>query len=545
MAQYAGMPVIILREGAERKQGKNAQKNNITAAKAIAEAVRSTLGPKGMDKMIVDSLGDVTITNDGAAILDEIEVEHPAAKMMKQVAKTQDEKVGDGTTTCIVIAGELLSLAEELMDQSVHPSIILKGYKKAQSKSIEFLKEFATKIQIDDIATLKRIAETSMNSKLITGARNHFAEMVVKAGTQIQEDRGDYRIVNLDFVQIIKKAGKSLLDTSLIDGIVVDKEIVQSMMPKITRDAKVILLDSSLEVQKTEFTAEVKIKTPGQINKFKDEEANLLKKRVDKIKAVGANVVFCQKGIDEKAQNFLYKENIIAIRRVKRSDMEKLARATGAKIVNNLFDADPNDLGKAGRVEEKKVGDDNMVFVSECPNPKAITIIVRAGIEHVVDEAERSIKDGLAVVKAALENPFILPGGGASEIELAKRLKTFARSCSGNEQLAVEVYANALEIIPKTLAENAGFNPVDVLVELRSKHESKDGVVYGLNIETGKSDNMMNLGVVEPLVVLSQAIQTASEVVSMMLKIDDVIAASKISSHAPPKMPKGAGDMED
>ncbi len=532
MAQLSGVPIIILKEGTERKQGKDAQKNNIAAAKAVAEAVRTTLGPKGMDKMLVDSLGDVTITNDGATILDTIDIEHPAAKMIVEVAKTQDDKVGDGTTTSVIISGELLNLAQELMDQSVHPTIIIRGYRKALVKSKEILKELATKIDINDKETLLKVAGTSMNSKLITGVKSHFADIAVKAVNQIKEKRGERILIDLDQIQMIKKEGKSLIDTKIIDGIIVDKEIVHPMMPKSLKDAKIALINSSLEVQKTEFDAEIRIQTPDQINKFLEEEAKMLKSRVNKLKEVGVNVVFCQKGVDDKAQNFLAQENIITIRRVKRSDMEKLARATNAKIVNNIFDISAEDLGKAGKVEEKKIGDDNMIFVSECIDPKAVSILIRAGIEHVVDEAERMFDDALSVVKAAIEMPYILPGGGASEIELAKRLRAYARSIGGREQLAIEIYANALEIIPKTLVENAGYNPVDLIVELRSKHESDKGNSYGINIDTGKPDDMIELGVIEPLMVLTQAIQSATEVASMILKIDDVIAASGLSKHS-------------
>ncbi|TET74468.1 MAG: thermosome subunit, partial [Candidatus Heimdallarchaeota archaeon] len=532
MAQLSGVPIIILKEGTERKQGKDAQKNNIAAAKAVAEAVRTTLGPKGMDKMLVDSLGDVTITNDGATILDTIDIEHPAAKMIVEVAKTQDDKVGDGTTTSVIISGELLNLAQELMDQSVHPTIIIRGYRKALVKSKEILKELATKIDINDKETLLKVAGTSMNSKLITGVKSHFADIAVKAVSQIKEKRGERILIDLDQIQMIKKEGKSLIDTKIIDGIIVDKEIVHPMMPKSLKDAKIALINSSLEVQKTEFDAEIRIQTPDQINKFLEEEARMLKSRVTKLKEVGVNVVFCQKGVDDKAQNFLAQENIITIRRVKRSDMEKLARATNAKIVNNIFDISAEDLGKAGKVEEKKIGDDNMIFVSECIDPKAVSILIRAGIEHVLDEAERMFDDALSVVKAAIEMPYILPGGGASEIELAKRLRAYARSIGGREQLAIEIYANALEIIPKTLVENAGYNPVDLIVELRSKHESDKGNSYGINIDTGNPDNMIELGVIEPLMVLTQAIQSATEVASMILKIDDVIAASGLSKHS-------------
>ena len=529
MAQLSGVPILILKEGTERKQGKVAQKNNIAAAKAVAEAVRSTLGPKGMDKMLVDSLGDVTITNDGATILDTIDVEHPAAKMIVEVAKTQDDKVGDGTTTSVIISGELLNLAEELMEQSVHPTIIFRGYRKALLKSKEILQELATKIDINDTETLMKVAETSMNSKLIGGVKNHFADIAVRAVSQIKEVRGNNIIIDLDQIQIIKKEGKSLINTDIIDGIIIDKEVIHPMMPKSAKNAKIALISASLEVEKTEFDAEIRVQTPDQINKFLEEESNMLKKRVAKLKEVGANVVFCQKGIDDKAQNFLAKEDIITVRRVKRSDMEKLARATNAKIINNIFEISENDLGRAGKVEEKKIGDDNMIIISECADPKAVSILIRAGIEHVVDEAERMLHDALSVVKAAIELPFILPGGGASEIELAKRLRLYARSIGGREQLAIEVFANALEIIPKTLVENAGYNPVDLIVELRSKHENEPGNSYGINIDTGKPGDMVKLGVLEPLSVLTQAVQSATEVSSMLLKIDDVIAASGLS----------------
>jgi len=535
MAQLSGVPILILKEGTERKRGKDAQKNNIAAAIAVAEAVRTTLGPKGMDKMLVDSLGDVTITNDGATILDTIDVEHPAAKMIVEVAKTQDDKVGDGTTTSVIIAGELLNLAQELMEQSVHPTIIFRGYRKALIKGKEILQNLATKIDINDKDTLTKVAETSMNSKLIAGAKNHFAKIAVQAISQITEDRGTRKVIDLDQIQIIKKEGKSLLDTEIIDGIIVDKEVVHPMMPKLHKDAKIALIDSALEVEKTEFDAEIRVQTPDQINRFIEEEANMLRKRVSKLKEAGAKVVFCQKGIDDKAQNFLAQEDIMTVRRVKRSDMEKLARATNAKIVNNIFELSATDLGSAGKVEEKKIGDDNMIFVSQCADPKAVSILIRAGIEHVVDEAERMLHDALSVVKAAVETPYILPGGGASEIELAKRLRTFARTIGGREQLAIEVYANALEIIPKTLGENAGYNPVDLTVELRSKHEADDGAAIGVNIDSGKPDNMVKLGVIEPLLILTQAIQSATEVAAMILKIDDVIAASGLSK----------GGMED
>ncbi|TFF93597.1 MAG: thermosome subunit, partial [Promethearchaeota archaeon] len=366
MAQLSGVPILVLKEGTERKRGKDAQKNNIAAAKAVAEAVRTTLGPKGMDKMLVDSLGDVTITNDGATILDTIDVEHPAAKMMVEVAKTQDDKVGDGTTSSVIIAGELLNLAEELMEQSVHPTIIFRGYRKALKKARDILQDLAIKIDVNDKTMLKKVAETSMNSKLIAGAKSHFADLAVDAVSQIKEMRGNNVVVDLDQIQIIKKEGKSLFDTGIIDGMIVDKEIVHPMMPKTVKGAKIALISSSLEVEKTEFDAEIRVQTPDQMNKFLEEESNMLKKKVSKLKEIGTNVVFCQKGVDDKAQSQFAKEGIIVVRRVKRSDMEKLARAINGKIVNNIFEISAEDLGNAGLVEEKKIGEDNMIFVSEC-----------------------------------------------------------------------------------------------------------------------------------------------------------------------------------
>ncbi len=526
MVQFSGVPVIVLKEGTERRQGRNAQKNNITASIAVSEAIRTTLGPKGMDKMLVDSLGDVTITNDGATILDEIDVQHPAAKMMIEIAKTQDLRVGDGTTTSVIIGGSLLKSALELIDQSVHPTIILRGYRKALIKSKDILKEIAEKVDSSDKKILKQAAITAMNSKSIVGAREHFAEIAVKSVLQIIDLRGDLKIIDIDQIQIIKKEGRSLSDTELINGLIIDKEIVHPMMPKSLKNTKIALIDAPLEIEKTEFDAEIKIQSPDQITRFLEEEENMLKRKVSAIINSGAKVIFCQKGIDDKAQNLLARENIIAIRRVKRSDMEKLSRATKAKITTNLVELSSEDLGASGLVEEKKVGTDNMIFVSECSDPKAVSILIRGGVEHVVDEAERTLNDALCVVRNIINNPYILGGGGSSEIELSKQLRDFATTIGGREQLAIEAYAYSLEVVPTTLAENAGFDPVDLLVELRAKHDTPDGKAIGVNIQTGKPSNMIEEGVIEPLVVLMQAIQSATEVSSMILKIDDVIAAS-------------------
>jgi thermosome len=540
MVQFSGVPVIVLKEGTERRQGKSAQKNNVAASIAVSEAIRTTLGPKGMDKMLVDSLGDVTITNDGATILDEIDVEHPAAKMMIEIAKTQDSKVGDGTTTSVIIGGALLKSAQELIDRSVHPTIILRGYRKALIKSKEILKKIAEEVDNSDKNILKQAAITAMNSKSISGARDHFADISVDAVLQIVDLRGDTKIIDLEQIQIIKKEGGSLSDTELINGLIIDKEIVHPMMPKSLKNVKIALIDAPLEIEKTEFDAEIKIQTPEQINRFLEEEENMLKRKVSAIVDSGANVIFCQKGIDDKAQNLLAKANVIAVRRVKRSDMEKLSRATKGKIITNLIELSSEDLGAAGYAVEKKVGDDNMIFISECLDPKAVSILIRGGVEHVVDEAERTLNDALCVVRNIVENPFILGGGGSSEIELSKQLRDFATTIGGREQLAIEAYANSLEDIPKTLAENAGFDPVDILVELRSKHDTSNGKAIGVNVYTGKPSNMIKEGIIEPLIVLMQAIQSATEVASMIIKIDDVIAASggmKAGAGAP-KMPE-------
>ncbi len=526
MVQFSGVPVIVLKEGTERRQGRNAQKNNIAASIAVAEAIRTTLGPKGMDKMLVDSLGDVTITNDGATILDEIDVQHPAAKMMIEIAKTQDKRVGDGTTTSVIIGGSLLKSAQELIDQSVHPTIILRGYRKALIKSKDILKKIADKVDSSDKKILKQAAITAMNSKSIVGVREHFAEIAVKSILQIVDLRGDLKIIDIDQIQIIKKEGGSLSDTELINGLIIDKEIVHPMMPKSLKNVKIALIDTPLEIEKTEFDAEIKIQSPDQITRFLEEEENMLKRKVSAIINSGAKVIFCQKGIDDKAQSLLARENIIAIRRVKRSDMEKLSRATKAKIITNLVELTPEDLGASGLVDEKKVGTDNMIFVSECSDPKAVSILIRGGIAHVVDEAERTLNDALCVVRNIVDNPYILGGGGSSEIELSKQLRDFATTIGGREQLAIEAYAYSLEVVPTTLAENAGLDPVDLLVELKAKHDSPDGKAIGVNIQTGKPSNMIEEGVIEPLVVLMQAIQSATEVSSMILKIDDVIAAS-------------------
>jgi thermosome len=530
----SGQPVLILKEGTTRNRGKEAQRNNIMAARVIGEVLKTTLGPRGMDKMLIDSLGDITITNDGAAILNEIEVEHPAAKMMVEIAKTQDDMVGDGTTTTVVLASELLKKAEELLDQNIHPTILVSGYRKAAQKAIEALNKSAVPVDIDDRKTLLKVALTSMSSKAVGAAREHLAEIAIDAVKQIAEQRGDKKLADIDNIQLVKKTGKSLLETQLVKGIIVDKEIVHSGMPKKKENAKIALLDSALEIEKTEISAEIRIRDPTQMQAFLDQETSMLKEMADKIKVSKADVVFCQKGIDDMVQHFLAKEGIIAARRIKESDMEKLARATGGRIVSNVDDLKPNDLGVAGLVEERKIGEDKMIFVEKCKDPHSVAVLIRAGLERMVDEAERAMIDALSVVSDVIENSKIVAGGGAAEIEVAKELRSYATKVGGREQLAIEAFAEAVEIIPKTLAENAGLEPIDVIVDLRSAHEKADGKYKGVNVFTGKVQNSLENGILEPIVVKEQAIKSAAESASMILRIDDVI-----TSKAPKGGPSG------
>jgi len=538
-----GQPVLVLKEGTQRNRGKEAQKNNIMAARVIGEVLKTTLGPRGMDKMLIDSLGDITITNDGAAILDEIEVEHPAAKMMVEIAKTQDNMVGDGTTTAVVLAGELLRRAEELLEQNIHPTIIVSGYRKAAQKAIETINKVAQTVDITDRATLRKVALTSMGGKAVGGAKDIFAEIAIDSVMQIVESRGDRVIADIDNIQLIKKTGKSLLESQLVRGIIIDKEVVHPGMPKKVEDAKIALLDAALEIEKTEISAEIRIKDPAQMQAFLDQETKMLKEMVDRIKAAKANVVFCQKGIDDMAQHFLAKEGILTARRVKESDMEKLAKATGGRVVTDLKDLSAKDLGAAGMVEERKVGDDKMIFVERCKDPHAVAILIRAGLERMVDEAERAMTDALSVVSDVIENNKIVAGGGAVEVEIAKELRGFATKVGGREQLAVEAFADAVEVIPKTLAENAGLEAIDVIVDLRAAHEKPDGQNFGINVFTGKTENTFNKGVIEPVVVKEQAIKSAAESASMILRIDDVIAATKPKTPAGP--PGGEHEPED
>jgi len=539
LTTQGGQPVLILKEGTARRRGREAQRNNIMAARVIAEVLRTTLGPRGMDKMLIDSLGDITITNDGAAILKEIDVEHPAAKMMVEVAKTQDDMVGDGTTTAVILAGELLKKAEELLDQNIHPTVLVSGYRKAAQMAIEALDKIGTTVSLDDRSSLKKVAMTSMASKAVGLAREHLAEIAIDAVKQITEQRGDKRVADIDNIQIIKKAGKSLFDTQLVRGVIIDKEVVHTEMPKRLENAKIALLDCPLEVEKTEFSAEIRIHDPTQIQAFLDKETQMLEKMVEKVKASGANVVFCQKGMDDMAQHFLAKAGIMAARRVKQSDMEKLARATDGKVTTNLEDLKAQDLGKAGLVEERKIGEDKMVFVEECKHPRSVAILIRAGLERMVDEAERAMNDALSVVADVVEVSKIVPGGGAVESEIAKQLRAYATKVGGREQLAIEAFAESLEIVPRTLAENAGLEPIDILVGLRSAHDKQNAHMMGVDVFTGKIIDMQKNGVIEPIKVKEQAVKSATEVASMILRIDDVIAATK------PREGKGPGEMPE
>jgi archaeal chaperonin len=537
----SGQPVLILKEGTTRSRGKEAQRNNIMAARVIGEVLKTTLGPRGMDKMLIDSLGDITITNDGAAILKEIDVEHPAAKMMVEIAKTQDDMVGDGTTSAVVLASELLKKAEELLDQNIHPTILVSGFRKASVKAIEVINKTAVPLDINDRKTLLKVALTSMSSKAVGSARDHLAEISIDAVKQIAEQRGDKTIADIDNIQLIKKTGKSLLETQLIRGIIIDKEVVNPNMPKKKENAKIALLDSALEIEKTEISAEIRIKDPTQMKAFLDQETNMMQDMVTKIKASGADVIFCQKGIDDMVQHFLAKEGIIAARRVKESDMEKLARATGARISSDLDDLKKADLGSAGHVEERKIGDDKMIFVEKCKDPHSVAILIRAGLERMVDEAERAMTDSLSVVSDVIENSKIVPGGGAIEIEISKELRKYATTVGGREQLAVEAFADAVEVIPRTLAENGGLEPIDILVELRQVHDKATGKNMGINVFTGKLQDAIANGVIEPIVVKEQAIKSAAESAALILRIDDVITA-KAPKGAPGGMPGGMGE---
>jgi thermosome len=538
--QAGGVPVLVLKEGSSRSRGREAQHTNIEAAKIVAETVKSALGPKGMDKMLVDSFGDVTITSDGRTILDEMDIQHPAAKMMVEVAKTQDNEAGDGTTTAVIIAGELLNKAQELIEKSVHPTIIIDGYKKAAEKALEVLEKIAIPVNLESQDQIKKVAITSMASKLVAEHKEYLADIAVKAILAVAEKDGDKYKVDVDDVKVEKKPGESVGDTKLIQGIVLDKDIAHSGMPKRVEKAKIALLDCALEIEKTEFDAKINIESPEQMEAFLKQEEDMLRDMVEKIAKTGANVVLCEKGIDDMAQHFLARKGILAVRRNKKSDMEKLAKATGGKIVTNLDSITSADLGYAALVEERKIGDDKMTFIEGCKHPKAVTILIRGGTQRIVDEAERSLHDALCVVRDVIEEPKIVAGGGAPELEVSRMLKKYAETLPGREQLAVRAFAEAFEAVPTTLTENAGLDPIDILSELRSRHE-KGETWAGIEVVAGKVQDMSRAGVFEPLAVKKQIIKSGTEASTMILKIDDVIAAGKMRT--PPTPPGGPGGM--
>ncbi len=533
-----GIPVILLKEGTRQSRGRDAQRNNISAAKLIAEIISTSLGPRGMDKMLVDSLGDITITNDGATILKEIDVQHPAAKMMVEVAKATDSEVGDGTTSAVVMAGALLEKAESLIDNEIHPVIIADGYKKASKKASEILLEIAQKVNVDDRNTLEKIATTSMQTKLVSIEAAELSKLVVDACLSVREEKsGEYK-VKIDHIKVEKKAGGSVSDSQIVNGIVLDKEVANSSMPKKVENAKIALVSAPLEIEKTEFEAKINISDPNQIKSFMDEEDKILRDMVEKIKTAKANVVLCQKGIDDIVQHYLAKADILAVRRIKESDMSKLAKATGARIVGNVNDLSEKDLGFAQNVEEKQIENDNWVFVEGCKNPKAVTVLIRGGSQRVLDEAERSIHDALMVVKDVIERPLMLVGGGAPEAYVALKLRTWSQSLSGREQLAVEKFAEALESIPLALARNAGMNPIDAITQLRAKQSAGEKFV-GVDVINGKIGDISKLNVLEPFKVKEQVIKSATETANMILRIDNVVAVSKSVSPPPQGMPPG------
>jgi thermosome len=516
--------------------GKDAQRNNIAAAKAVADAVRTTLGPKGMDKMLVDSVGDIVITNDGVTILEEMEIEHPAAKMMVEVAKTQNEEVGDGTTTSVIIAGELLKKAEELLEQEIHPTVITRGFKIAKEEALKILEQISQPISIEDVDNLKKIAVTSMSGKSVERASPKLAELVVQAVGDVAQKVGGKLVIDTENIKREKRHGGSTEETELIKGIVIDKEVVHPAMPRKVENAKIALVDVALEVKEPETDAQIRITSPEQLQAFIEQEQRMLKGMVDKLIRVGANVVLCQKGIDDIAQHYLAKKGVLACRRVKQSDMSMLSKATGGKIVSNLDDISEDDIGFAKLVEEKKISGEAMTFVKDCKDPKAVTILVRGSTEHVVDEIDRSIEDALGAVSSALEVGKIVAGAGSPEAEVAKRLRKFAEKFSGREQLAILAFAEAMEVIPRSLAENGGLDPIDTLVELRSAHE-QGKLTFGVNLYNGKIADALEMGVIEPLKVKTQAIKSASEAAEMILRIDDVISASKLSRGGMSQMP--------
>jgi len=526
-------PVLVLKESALQQKGKDAQRNNIQAAKLVAELVRSSLGPRGLDKMLVDSLGDVTITNDGATILKEIDVQHPAAKMMVEISKTLDNEVGDGTTSSVVFAGALLSKAEDLLKKDVHSSVIVEGYQAASEKTLEILSEIAMKIQPDDRESLLKIAKTSMESKLISEDSGDISKLVVDAILKISTKKGEKYNVDLDNIKVEKKAGASIHDTVLIKGIVLDKEVVHSGMPTKIEKAKIALVSAAFEVEKTEMSSEIRINDPSQMQMFLEEENRMLKEMVDKIHDVGANVLLCQKGIDDISQHYLSKHGILAVRRVKESDMTKLAKATGGRVTSNLDDLSEKDLGFAELVQQKKIESDKWVFIEGCRNPQSVSILIRGGSQRVVDEVDRSMHDALMVVKDVIEKPAIVAGGGSPEAYIATQIKEWADTFDGREQLAIKKYAEAMEVIPLTIAENAGMDPIDTMVTLRAK-QTQGRKWTGIDARNTKIADMLAIDIIEPVAVKEQIIKSATETANMILRIDDVIAISGGPPGAPP-----------
>jgi len=542
--QKGGVPVMVLKEGSQRTTGADARRSNIMAAKVIAEILSTSLGPRGMDKMLIDAFGDVTITGDGAAILKEMEVQHPAAKLLIEVAKAQDAEVGDGTTTAVVVAGRLLELAEELLDEGIHPTIIIDGYKKAMDYAIQVADEIAQSINVEDKNQLALVAMNSLSSKIVAEARDYLAKVAVDASAiAVEKVNGKYNL-DLDWIKLEKKKGQSLAETQLIQGIVLDKEVVHPGMPKRVANAKIAVLDAPLEIEKPEWTTKISVSSPDQIKAFLEEESNILKSYVDKLAEVGANVVITQKGIDEVAQHYLAKKGIMAIRRVKRSDIEKLAKATGAKIVTSIKDIKPEDLGTAGLVEERKVGEEKMVFVEQCPNPRAVTILIRGAADRVLDEAERSMQDALHVIRDLYREPRIVPGGGAFEMEIARRIREWGRKLPGKEQLSVLKFAEALEHVPTILALTAGLDPVDAIAELRRRHDGGE-VDAGVDVLNGKVANMLKLNIVDPLLVKKQVIRSAAEAAIMILRIDDIVAAAQTKAGGGGKSKGETGGEEE
>ena len=539
-----GQPIFILKEGSKRETGKDAMKNNIDAAKSIASAVRSSLGPRGMDKMLVDSLGDIVITNDGVTILKEMDVEHPAAKMMVEVSKTQDSFVGDGTTTAVIVAGALLQEAESLINQNVHPTVISSGYRMAADQAKKILDDISKPVKFTDKELLKKMAGTSLSSKSASSSKDLLSDISVDAIKAVAEKRDNNYSVDFDNIQVVKKQGGDIDDTQLIYGIIVDKEKVHPGMPNFVKNAKIALLDAALEIKKPEFDTNIRIDDPSMIQKFLSQEEGLLKDMVQKVKKSGANVLITQKGIDDLAQHYLSKEGIYAVRRVKKSDVEKLSKATGAAIVSSIEELSDQDLGAAEMVEQVKIGDDYLTFVTGCKNPKAVSILVRGGTEHVVDEIERSITDSLHVVAAAVEDGAYVAGGGSAASEIALKLREYASKVGGRQQLAIEKFANAMEEIPRALSENAGLDAIDILIKIRNEH-AKGNKTAGVNVFTGNVEDMEKVGVIEPIRVGKQAIEAATDAAVMILRIDDVIATKGSKGGAPPSGGPGPGGDSD